>query len=110
MVYEEGSFYEGNFKNDMMNGSGILYYEEGKPAYDGNWLDDQFHGKGVLYNLLILLSLVFQFSLFSLVFLIFFSVIINIVSYFRLYDLKNLFITLLLSHFVQIQLIIGYSL
>ena len=50
MYYEEGSYYDGNFHNDLMNGKGTLYYSEGKAAYEGDWADDQFHGQGILYN------------------------------------------------------------
>ena len=50
MVYEEGSFYEGNFHNDNMSGKGTLYYHENQPAYDGEWCEDQFHGAGILFN------------------------------------------------------------
>lgn len=42
--------YDGNWKNNKMNGFGILYYGNGNKAYEGNWQDDNFHGKGILYN------------------------------------------------------------
>ena len=48
--YENGAFFEGNFKDDKIHGRGILYYGFKKPAYDGEWEEDQFHGFGILYN------------------------------------------------------------
>ena len=48
--YMEGGFYEGNWKDNRMNGHGKLYYESGKLAYEGMWYLDQFHGRGKLYN------------------------------------------------------------
>lgn len=50
MIYAEGSYYEGNFKDDKMHGEGVLYYEQDKPAYEGEWSQDQFHGQGILYS------------------------------------------------------------
>lgn len=50
MLFADGAYYEGEFKNDEINGRGILYYCQKKPAYDGMWMDGKFHGKGILYN------------------------------------------------------------
>jgi hypothetical protein len=50
LLFADGAYYEGEFKQGEICGRGILYYSEGRPAYDGMWLDGKFHGKGVLYN------------------------------------------------------------
>lgn len=39
-VYKEGSVYDGEWKDNMMNGNGILYYPNGKIAYEGEWKMD----------------------------------------------------------------------
>jgi len=33
-----------------MHGKGVLYYSSGKIAYEGDWKEDMLHGYGVLYN------------------------------------------------------------
>jgi hypothetical protein len=50
LLFADGAYYEGEFKQAEINGRGILYYSEGRPAYDGMWVEGKFHGKGVLYN------------------------------------------------------------
>ena len=40
--------YEGDFKNDKIDGKGILYYNNGN-KYEGNWKNDKKEGKGILY-------------------------------------------------------------
>ena len=35
MIYTDGAYYEGNFKEDKMHGKGSLFYEPNKPAYEG---------------------------------------------------------------------------
>jgi len=35
--FEEGSFYEGEWKKDQMHGFGKLYYPSGQLAYEGHW-------------------------------------------------------------------------
>ena len=50
LIFEDGAFYEGEFKDDKMHGKGVLFYSPGHPAYEGDWSNDMFHGKGVLYN------------------------------------------------------------
>lgn len=42
--------YDGNWKENKMEGFGKLYYQSGKLAYEGQWKNDQFVGRGVLYN------------------------------------------------------------
>ena len=48
--YKEGGYYEGNWRDNKMNGHGKLYYETGSLAYDGLWYKDEFHGRGKIYN------------------------------------------------------------
>lgn len=72
-TYEDGSFYEGEMKEDTrhgkgtfkfskggtykgdwvlgkMHGYGILFYPSGKIAYEGEWKNDVFEGKGRMIN------------------------------------------------------------
>ena len=35
--YQDGGYYEGQWKNNKMDGFGKLYYEGGKLAYEGQW-------------------------------------------------------------------------
>ncbi len=44
LLFEDGAFYEGEFKHDQINGKGTLYYQENQPAYEGFWVNGQFHG------------------------------------------------------------------
>jgi hypothetical protein len=48
--YQDGGLYCGMWRENKMDGQGILYYCNGKPAYDGEWRADRFNGQGVLYN------------------------------------------------------------
>ena len=43
--YDEGSVYEGAFKNGLRNGLGKYTMPDG--FYEGEWKDDQIQGKGV---------------------------------------------------------------
>ena len=44
--YDEGSVYEGSFKNGLRNGLGKYTMPDGF-TYEGEWKDDQIQGKGV---------------------------------------------------------------
>jgi hypothetical protein len=48
--YQDGGSYEGEWKENKMNGIGALYYQSNSKAYEGEWVDDKFHGWGTLYN------------------------------------------------------------
>lgn len=48
--YNEGGKYIGEWKENKMNGKGVLYYPNNEIAYDGEWKDDQLWGRGTLYN------------------------------------------------------------
>ena len=41
-----GDKYVGEWRNDKMNGLGIMYYTNGT-VYDGMWEDNMKHGKGL---------------------------------------------------------------
>lgn len=49
-IYLEGSYYEGQWKDDMMDGFGKLHYPNGQIAYEGHWHNSTFQGTGKLYN------------------------------------------------------------
>ena len=44
--YDEGSVYEGSFKNGLRNGLGKYTMPDGF-TYEGQWKDDQIQGKGI---------------------------------------------------------------
>ena len=48
--YQDGGLYEGEWKQNKMDGYGKLYYQSGNLAYEGYWKSDQFYGQGSLYN------------------------------------------------------------
>ena len=43
---ENGEYYIGEFKNDLRNGKGILYYSNGNIQYEGDWINDNAEGNG----------------------------------------------------------------
>lgn len=43
-----GEFYEGNFKNNMRNSTGIHYYKNGD-FYEGEWQNDRRVGRGRIF-------------------------------------------------------------
>ena len=46
MIYEDGTYYIGKFKNGMRHGKGIYHYEDGKINYDGEYINDTQEGNG----------------------------------------------------------------
>ena len=44
LIFPDGSYYEGNFKDDLFNGTGILVKDNS--IYKGNFLNGKKHGKG----------------------------------------------------------------
>ena len=44
IVYEDGSYYIGKFKNNLRNGKGIEYYKNGNIKYDGEYINDKREG------------------------------------------------------------------
>jgi hypothetical protein len=51
MFFEDGSYYEGEFKKDMMHGKGSIFYPNGN-VYVGTFLNDKHHGTGTLFDIL----------------------------------------------------------
>lgn len=49
MTFEDGSYYEGEFKKDMMHGKGVIHYANGN-LYVGTFLNDQKHNTGTLFD------------------------------------------------------------
>jgi hypothetical protein len=47
MTYSNGDFYEGEFENDVKNGTGKVTYSNGD-FYEGEFENDKFNGKGKL--------------------------------------------------------------
>lgn len=50
LVLPDGSRLEGDWKNDVLEGEGRLFYSSGKLAYEGSFKEGQFHGHGVMYS------------------------------------------------------------
>ena len=48
--FQDGSWYEGELKNDMMNGSGVIRYPNGD-AFVGSFVDDKKHGTGSYFDM-----------------------------------------------------------
>lgn len=48
MSYGDGSFYFGDFKNDMRHGQGSFTFAN-NDRFEGNWIDDAKDGQGVYY-------------------------------------------------------------
>ena len=48
--YQDGGLYDGEWKNNKMDGKGVLSYSSGNVAYDGDWKEDEFSGFGILCN------------------------------------------------------------
>ena len=46
IVYENGEYYVGEFKNGLKHGKGILYYKNGNIKYEGYFIDDKKEGNG----------------------------------------------------------------
>ena len=43
-----GDRYEGDFRNELREGKGIMYYYDGE-KYEGDWRNGIKHGKGIYY-------------------------------------------------------------
>ena len=50
LYYNDGMYYDGDWKNDEMDGYGELYYSETSVAFQGFWKHGQFNGKGYMRN------------------------------------------------------------
>jgi hypothetical protein len=49
ILMSNGEFYEGNFKNNMRNSTGIHYYKNGD-YYEGEWQNDKRVGRGRIFK------------------------------------------------------------
>lgn len=38
--YKDGGYYQGEWKQNLMNGNGRLYYDNDHLAYEGQWYND----------------------------------------------------------------------
>jgi len=45
-IYEDGTYYIGEFKDNIPNGKGIKYYLNGNILYEGDFINGKFEGKG----------------------------------------------------------------
>jgi hypothetical protein len=48
-TYEDGSKYEGEWKNGKQHGRGVYYRSNGTIAYEGDFKNGKMHGYGVYY-------------------------------------------------------------
>jgi hypothetical protein len=48
--YSNGDIYEGEFKNDMHHGNGKYYFTDGS-KYDGDWKEHRMHGTGKYWDI-----------------------------------------------------------
>ena len=46
VIFYDGSYYIGQFKNDLFNGKGIYYTKNGKIILKGEWLNGKIEGYG----------------------------------------------------------------
>ncbi len=49
-IFKDRSYYEGNWKNNQMNGKGQLYLANGKLEYTGEWKQGEQSGWGIMYS------------------------------------------------------------
>lgn len=50
LTYPNGSYYEGNLRDQQAEGFGVLYSKPNCPLYQGFWRGSKFDGDGILYN------------------------------------------------------------
>lgn len=50
MIYPDGRYYEGDWKDGQMTGFGILYSDKGAILYKGYWQDGKYNGQGLQNN------------------------------------------------------------
>ena len=48
MYFNDGSKYEGEYKNDYWDGKGTFYWKNGD-KYEGEWKNNEKYGKGIMY-------------------------------------------------------------
>lgn len=47
--WADGSWYEGQFRDGVQSGYGVLHRDGGHVEYEGSWHNGMFDGKGVQY-------------------------------------------------------------
>ena len=50
LKYADGSKYEGQLKNNKLDGFGIFYRPDGSKKYEGEFQAGNYHGKGIWYR------------------------------------------------------------
>ena len=50
LVFKNGEFYIGKFKDNKFNGKGVYYYKKNKIKYMGNFVQNHYEGEGTLYK------------------------------------------------------------
>lgn len=48
MKYNDGSTYDGEWKDGKRNGQGVMKYPSGQ-QYDGEWKNGKKHGRGAVF-------------------------------------------------------------
>ena len=51
LTFPNGSYYEGNFREQHAEGFGVLYSKPSCPLYQGFWYNNKYEGDGILYNI-----------------------------------------------------------
>ena len=49
LVFKNGNFYVGQFKNNKYNGKGIFYYRPNAIKYMGDFVDNYYEGNGIIF-------------------------------------------------------------
>lgn len=49
-LFKDGTFYDGQWSNNKINGIGNLYFADGDLEYSGEWRNDEFNGWGTLFS------------------------------------------------------------
>ena len=49
MTWKDGSYYDGEWANDNMNGYGVRYYASYNTRYEGDFVNGKRHGWGTYY-------------------------------------------------------------
>ena len=47
-IFKDGSYYIGQWKNNLRNGKGIYYHSNGNIIYEGDYVNDKREGNGKL--------------------------------------------------------------
>ena len=46
IIYEDGDYFIGQFKNGLIHGKGTMYDSNGNIKYEGNWINGKPEGNG----------------------------------------------------------------